>query len=173
MLLIPFIPFILSNKGGGPAAAVRMGRRRSAYRSLPRIVSSTMASLKYLGESLFILSTVGSIVRWIGRTMRETIPPSAAELSPEMELPYMLPALLQVGAAPPEAIARMSPSERAALYRATFEEGDRAESRRVPPGASWSATCAECGFPLGAGTAPVGYVTRCPHCGKARVTGNG
>jgi hypothetical protein len=50
-----------------------------------------MASLKYFGESLFILSTVASLVRWIGRTLRETIPPSHAELSLEMELPRVTP----------------------------------------------------------------------------------
>jgi len=133
-----------------------------------------MASLKYLGESLFILSTVGSIMRWIGRTMREDIiPPSHAELSPEIELPHMLPALVQSGAAPAGEIARMSPAERVALYRATFDESDAAESRRVRPGAGWDQTCAGCGFPLGAGTVPIGYVTNCPRCGKERVARSG
>lgn len=121
-----------------------------------------MISYKYLGEALFFLSAAYSIARWTGRMAVEASPAEDSDRDPELELPDMLPTLVALGAAPPDELARMTSEERVKLYYAVVEREERGEGRRR--GAGWGAVCAKCGEPLGAGTVPLGFLVRCPHC---------
>lgn len=122
-----------------------------------------MISTKYLPEALFFLSASYAIFKWTVRTAAQSIEPNDVESSAELELPYMLPALLARGAAPAEELARLTPRERVAMYRTVFDADERGEAR-MSAGAGWSATCPACGAPVGAGTIPVGYLVRCARC---------
>ena len=125
-----------------------------------------MPSLKYLGEAIFFLSASYGIAKWTLRNARDTMPPSETELAREIELPHVLPALVARGVAPPEEIARLTPHERVAMYRAVFESEDADTERlRGSRAAGWAAACPSCGAPLGAGTVPVGFLEKCPKCG--------
>ena len=122
-----------------------------------------MPSLKYLGEALFFLGVAYSVAKWTMRNAREAVSPTEGAGGEELELPEMLPALVARGVAPADEIARLSPRERVAMYRAVFdaEEGGEGRMRGV---ASWGAACRGCGAPLGAGTMPLGYLSHCPRC---------
>jgi hypothetical protein len=122
-----------------------------------------MISYKYLGEALFFLSAAWSIAKWTMRTSVEDVVREDGRTLAELELPDMLPALLARGAAAPEELARMSPAERVAMYYAIVEHEERGEGRRRD-GGGWGAVCKACGEPLGAGTVPLGFLVRCPHC---------
>ena len=123
-----------------------------------------MPSFKYLGEALFFLGAAISIAKWTLRNAREAAPPGFDGESPaELELPEMLPALVARGVAPAAEIARLTSQERIAMYHAVFD-GEEGGVARLGGGSSWSVACGHCGAPLGAGTVPIGYLTRCPRC---------
>ena len=124
-----------------------------------------MLSFKYLGEALFFLGAAYGIAKWTLRNAREAVPPSGGGDAEELELPEMLPALVARGVAPADEIARLSPRERVAMYRAVFD-ADETGAERMRGAASWGAACRGCGAPLGAGTVPVGYLRHCPRCGE-------
>lgn len=125
-----------------------------------------MPSLKYLGEALFFLGAAFGIARWTMRAAVESVPPLDGSAFDDLELPEMLPALVARGVAPPAELARMSSAERVALYYAVAEREEQGEERRRS-GAEWSAACPGCGAPLGAGSVPIGFLTRCPRCGAS------
>ena len=125
-----------------------------------------MISYEYLGEALFFLSAAWGIAKWTMRTAVEDVVPGDGRTRSELELPDMLPALLALGAAPAEELARMTPAERVSLYYAVVDGDDRGDGR-LQRGAGWSAVCPSCGAPLGAGTVPLGFLVRCPRCDAA------
>src|SRR5215207_5493490 len=105
----------------GPTAP----RPYGPYLHLPTLVLGYMFSTKYLPEALFFLSASYAIFKWTVRTAAEAIEPNDVESSAELELPYMLPELVARGVASAEEIARLTPHERVAMYRAVFGADER------------------------------------------------